>query len=178
MGYQYALYQHKKKLQEEKDNIRRSQENNSVSSGAYWDEYNKASESSGERHKDPKNNRKTIMWAREENHTRSINAHPSDDEEDFVQETPEVALVVAQAYLLTTQPKPEDPLEHMHQAAIKILGLVEDKLRKHSSEKKATYYRDKGKENVKYQSSQSQTSDSSGDEKRRALIRLKRIYNF
>jgi hypothetical protein len=95
MGYQYALYQHKKKLQEEKDNIRRSQENNSVSSGAYWDEYNEASESSGEKHKDPKNNRKTTTWAREENHTRSICAHPSDDEDDFVQETPEVALVVA-----------------------------------------------------------------------------------
>jgi dynactin complex subunit len=36
MGYQYALHQHKKKLREEKYNIRRSQENNSVSSGAYW----------------------------------------------------------------------------------------------------------------------------------------------
>jgi hypothetical protein len=35
MGYQYALHQHKKKLWEEKDNIRRSQKNNSVSSGAY-----------------------------------------------------------------------------------------------------------------------------------------------
>jgi hypothetical protein len=35
MGYQYALHQHKKKLWEEKHNIRRSQENNSVSSGAY-----------------------------------------------------------------------------------------------------------------------------------------------
>jgi hypothetical protein len=34
MGYQYALHQHKKKLREEKDEIRRSQENNSVSSGA------------------------------------------------------------------------------------------------------------------------------------------------
>jgi hypothetical protein len=35
MGYQYALHQHKKKLREEKDEFRRSQENNSVSSGAY-----------------------------------------------------------------------------------------------------------------------------------------------
>jgi hypothetical protein len=35
MRYQYALHQHKKKLREGKDNIRRSQENNSVSSGAY-----------------------------------------------------------------------------------------------------------------------------------------------
>jgi hypothetical protein len=43
MGYQYALHQHKKKLREEKDKIRRSQENNSVSSGAYWDESAKRS---------------------------------------------------------------------------------------------------------------------------------------
>jgi hypothetical protein len=58
MGYQYALYQHKKKLREEKDEFRRSQENNSVSSGAYWDEYSDASESSRERHRDPKHNRR------------------------------------------------------------------------------------------------------------------------
>jgi hypothetical protein len=85
-----------------------------------------------------------------------------------VQETPEAALVAVQAYLLTTQPEPRDPREHMHQDAIRSLGLVEDKLRKHSPEKKATYHKDKGKENFKYQPSKSQTSESSGDEKRRA----------
>jgi hypothetical protein len=84
-----------------------------------------------------------------------------------VRETPEAALVAAQAYLLT-QPEPRDPREHMHQAAIRSLGLVEDRLRKHSLEKKTTRYEDNGKENIKYQSSQSQTSDSSGDEKHRA----------
>jgi hypothetical protein len=56
----------------------------------------------------------------------------------------------------------------MHQAAIKSLGLVEDRLRKHSPEKKSTCYEDKGKKSIKYQSSQSQTSDSSGEEKRKA----------
>jgi hypothetical protein len=117
------------------------------------------------RHKDPKHNRRTTAWAREENHARSISAHPSDDEEDFVQETPEAALVVAQAYLLITQPEPEDPREHMHQAAIRSLRLVEGRLRKHPPEKKMTRYKDKGKENIKYQSSQSQASDSSSDEK-------------
>jgi hypothetical protein len=167
MGYQYALHQHKKRLREEKDNIRRSQENNSVSSGAYLDRYSEASESSGERHKDPKYNRRTTAWAREENHARSISAHPSDDEEDFMQETLEATLVAAQAYLLITQPEPGDPREHMHQAAIRSLGLVEDRLRKHSPEKKATRCKDKGKENIKYQSSQRQASDSSSDEKRR-----------
>jgi hypothetical protein len=60
-----------------------------------------------------------------------------------VQETPEVALVVAQAYLLTTQPEPGDPREHMHQAAIRSLGLVEDRLKKHSTEKNALHYKDK-----------------------------------
>jgi hypothetical protein len=99
---------------------------------------------------------------------RSISAQPSDKEEDFAQETPEVALVAAQTYLLTTQPKPRDPREHMHQAAIKSLGLVEDMLRKHSPEKKSTRYEDKGKKSIKYQSSQSQTSDSSGEEKHKA----------
>jgi hypothetical protein len=132
MGYQYALHQHKKKLREEKYDVQRSQENNSVSSGAYWDEYSKASDSSRERYREPKHNRRTTMWAREEKRARSISAHPSDDEEDFVQETLEAALVAAQAYLLTTQPKPRDPWEHMHQATIRSLGLVEDRLRKHS----------------------------------------------
>jgi hypothetical protein len=56
-----------------------------VSSRAYWDEYSEASESSGERHKDPKHSRRTTTWARKESHVRSISAHPSDDEEDFVQ---------------------------------------------------------------------------------------------
>jgi hypothetical protein len=55
----------------------------------------------------------------------------------------------------------------MHQAAIRSLRLVEDRLRKHSPEEKATHYKDKEEENFKYQPSQSQTSDSSGGKKHR-----------
>jgi hypothetical protein len=116
MGYRYALHQHSKKLGEERDMFMRSQDNNNTSRGGYWDEYSDASESSIERH--PKHSRRTTARTREESHMRSISAHPSDEEEDFVQETPEATLVAAQAYLLTTQPKPGDPREHMHQAAI------------------------------------------------------------
>jgi hypothetical protein len=101
-------------LREEKDELKRSQENNSVLSGAYWDEYSEASESSGERHKDPKHNRRTTTWARKESHVRGVSAHPSNDEEDFMQETPEATLVAAHAYLLTTQLEPRDPQENMH----------------------------------------------------------------
>jgi hypothetical protein len=83
-----------------------------------------------------------------------------------VQKTPEAALIAAQAYLLTTQPKPGDPREHIHQAAIRSLGLVEDKLRKNLPEKKATHHKESRKEEFKRQSSQNETSESSGDEKR------------
>jgi hypothetical protein len=130
-------------LREEKYEFRRSQENNSISSGAYWDEYSDTSESSRERHRDPKHNRRTIAWAREESRIKSISAHPSDDEKDFMQETTEAALVTAQAYLLTMQPKPGDPWKHMHQAAVRSLRLVEDRLRKHPPGKKATYHKEK-----------------------------------
>jgi hypothetical protein len=56
----------------------------------------------------------------------------------------------------------------MHQAAIRSLGLVEDKLRKHPPEEKATYHKEKQKENFKRRPSQGQTSESSGDEKSKA----------
>jgi hypothetical protein len=81
-----------------------------------------------ERHRDPKHNRRTTAQTREESYAKSLSAQQSEEEEDFVQETPETSLIAAQAYLLTTQPEPGDPREHMHQAAIRSLGLIEDKL--------------------------------------------------
>jgi hypothetical protein len=56
----------------------------------------------------------------------------------------------------------------MHLAAIRSLGLVEDRLRKHLLEKNVTYHKKKRKESFKRQPSQSQTSEPSGDEKRKA----------
>jgi hypothetical protein len=109
MGYQYALHQHKKKLREERDMFMRSRGDDSTSSGGYWDEYSDASESSIERHRDPKHNRRTTAQIREESYAKSQSAQQLEEEEDFVQETPEAALIAAQAYLLTTQPEPGDP---------------------------------------------------------------------
>jgi hypothetical protein len=142
MGYQYALHQHKKKLRAKKSELRKSEESNSASSRSYWIEYSETSDSSKERHREPKHSRRNTARGREEKHTISISTPLSDKEENFIQETPKAALVAAQAYLLTTQLEPGDPREHIHQAAIKSLGLVEDKLRQHSSEKKSTYYED------------------------------------
>jgi hypothetical protein len=84
MGYQYALHQRRKKLMEERDMFMRSRDNNSTSSGGYWDKYSDASESSIERHRDPKHSRRTTVRTREESHKKSISTYPSDEEEDFV----------------------------------------------------------------------------------------------
>jgi hypothetical protein len=96
-----------------------------------------------ERHRDPKHNRRTTAQTREESYAKNLSMHPSDEEEDYVQETPEAALVAAQAYLLTTQPEPSDPWEHMHQAAIRSLGLIEDKIMGKIPEEKATHRKER-----------------------------------
>jgi hypothetical protein len=129
MGYQYALHQHKKKLRQERDMFSRSQDNNSMSREEYWDDYSDDSEYSRERRGDPKHNRGTTTQSREERYSRIITPQLEKEEEDFVQETPEAALIAAQAYLLTKRPEPGDPWEDMHQAAIRSLGIVEDKIR-------------------------------------------------
>jgi hypothetical protein len=166
MGYQYALHQHRRKLRQERDMIMRSPDYNSTSSGGYWGEYSDSLESSMERHRDPKQSRRTTARTVEESYMKSPSVNQQEEEEEFVQETPKAALVAAQAYLLTTQPKPGDPREHMHQAAIRSLGLVEDKLRGNLREKNLTHRRKKQKEEVKRKSSRSETSESSEDEKR------------
>jgi hypothetical protein len=165
MGYQYALHQRRKKLRQEIDMIMRSPDYNSTPSEGYWSEYRNSSESSMERHRDPKHSRRTTTCIVEESYMKSPSANQPEEEEEFVQETPKAALVAAQAYLLTTQPKPGDPREHMHQAAIRSLGLVEDKLRGNISEKKSTHHSERQKEEVKRKSSRNETSESSEDEK-------------
>jgi hypothetical protein len=146
MGYQYALHQCRKKFRQERDMIMRSPDYNSIPSEGYWSEYTNSSESSMERHRDPKHSRRTTTHVVEESYTRSTSPNQPEEEEEFVQETPEVALIAAQAYLLTTQPKPGDPREQMHQAAIRSLGLVEEKLKGNILEKKSTHQSAREKE--------------------------------
>jgi hypothetical protein len=73
----------------------KSQESNSASSRSYWNKYSDASDSSKERHLKPKHSRRKTTQRREKNRARSISAPLSDEEENFIQETPEAALVAA-----------------------------------------------------------------------------------
>jgi hypothetical protein len=166
MGYQYALHLHKKKLREQRDMFVRSRDNNSMSREEYWDDYSDDSEYSRERRKDPKQKRGTTAQSREERYSRSMTPQLEEEEEDFVQETPEAALIAAQAYLLTTRPEPGDPREDMHQAAIRSLGIVEDKIMGKGPEAKSTSYKKGQKEKFKHKITQNESSESSKEERR------------
>jgi hypothetical protein len=52
-----------------------------MSSEEHWDEYSDASESSMERHKDPKHKRRTTACVVEESYTRSPSASQPEEEE-------------------------------------------------------------------------------------------------
>jgi hypothetical protein len=82
-----------------------------------------------------------------------------------MQETPEATLIAAHAYLLTTWPEPGDPRENMHQAAIRSLGVVEDKIRGKGPETKSTSYKKRRKEKFKHNITQNEFSESSEEEK-------------
>jgi hypothetical protein len=164
MGYQYALHQHRKKLREERDMV--FQDNNSVSREEYWDDYSEDSEYSREKRRDPKHNRGTTTRSREERYSRSITPQLEEEEEDFVQETPEAALIAAQAYLLTTRPEPGDPREDMHQAAIRSLGIAEEKIRRKGPDTKSTSYKERQKKKFKYNITRNESSESSEEERR------------
>jgi hypothetical protein len=75
-----------------------------------------------------------------------------------MQETSEVALIAAQAYLLTTRPEPRDPREDMHQAAIRSLKIVEDKIRGKGLETKSTNYKERRKEKFKHNITRNESS--------------------
>jgi hypothetical protein len=83
MGYQYVLHQRKKKLRQERDMIMRSPGYNSTPSEGYWSEYSNSSESSMERRRDPKHNRRITAQIREESYAKSQSPQQSEGGEDF-----------------------------------------------------------------------------------------------
>jgi hypothetical protein len=114
----------------EKSELRRSHESASTTRRIQWEECAHASQSGGGGHWKPESNRREPEQPNRENHTQNHDSSflSVDEIGNIMPKTPEAALVAAQAYLLTTQLTPGDPRESIHQAAIKVLGLVGDKL--------------------------------------------------
>jgi hypothetical protein len=164
MGYQYALYQHRKKLREERDMD--LQNNNSMTREEYGEDYSEDSEYNKERRGDPKHNRGATAYYREEEYSRSPTPQLEEEEVDFMQKTPETALVAAQAYLLATRPEPGDPREDMYRAAIRSLRRVEEKIRERGPTTKSTNCKGNEEEKLKYNFRDNEYSESSEEEKR------------
>jgi hypothetical protein len=55
-------------------------------------------------------------------------------------------LIAAQAYLLTTRPKPGDPREDMHQATMRSLRIIEDEIMGKGAKTMQTSYKEKQRE--------------------------------
>jgi hypothetical protein len=163
MGYQYALYQHRKKLREERYAV--LQNNNSISREEYWDDYSEDSEYSRERRGDPKHSRGATARSREERYSRSPTPQLEEEKDDFMQETPKAALIAAQAYLLTTRPEPGDSREDMHRAAIRSLRIVESTIREKGLDTKSASYKEKQKEKLRYNFADNEYSESSEEER-------------
>jgi hypothetical protein len=164
MGYKYVLYQHRKKLREERDMV--LQNNNSISREEYWDDCSEDSEYSRERRGDLKHNRGATSRSREERYSRSPTPQLEEEQDDFMQETPEAALMAAQTYLLTTRPKPGDPREDMHRAAIRSIRIVESKIREKGFDTKSTICKEKQKEKRRYNFADDEYSESLEEERR------------
>jgi hypothetical protein len=164
MGYQYALYQHKKNLREERDMV--FQDNNSISREEYWEDYSEDSEYSRERCGDPKHNRGATAYGREEGYSRSPTPQLEEEEDDLIQKMPKAALAAAQAYLLATRPEHGDPREDMHRAVIRSLGIVEGKIREQGPETKSTSLKGSQKDKFGYNRADNDYSESSEEEKR------------
>jgi hypothetical protein len=141
------------------------QDNNSISREEYWEDCSEDSEYSRERRGDPKHNRGATSRSRKERYSRSPTPQLEEAEDDFIQETLEAALVAAQAYLLTTRPEPGDPQENMHHAAIRSLGIVENKIREKDPETKSISCKEKQKEKFRYKLTDNEYSDLSEKER-------------
>jgi hypothetical protein len=113
----------------EKSEIRIRRESANAASRILREECSNTSYTSGEQHRVLEPNRGDAEQVNKGNRMQNLDSSflSVDERGNIVPKTPEAALVAAQAYILTTQPAPGDPRESMHQAAIKCLGLIEDK---------------------------------------------------
>jgi hypothetical protein len=150
------------------------QENNSISRGSTGMTVVKIP-STAEKGTETQSTAGAVARSREERYSRSPTPQLEEEKNDFIQETPEAALIAAQAYLLTTRPEPGDPREDMHRAVIRSLRIVENKIREKRPETKSTSYKKKQKEKLRYNYTDNEYSESSKEERRQKGRRTQEV---
>jgi hypothetical protein len=130
LGYHYALRQQAKQLAKEKTEIQKRKDSAIVASEAARKARSNASYSNARKNRRHGSRYDNLEYSDRQSISKNLDSSflSVDEQGNILPKTPEAALVVAQAYLLTTRPSPRDPREHMHRAALNRLNMVGHKL--------------------------------------------------
>jgi hypothetical protein len=142
LGYHYALRQQSKQLAKERVEIQKRRDSAIAASEDYHKAGSDASYTNSKRHRRHGSRFENLEYSERQSLFKNLDSSflSVDEQGNIIPKTPEAALVVAQAYLHTTQPNLGDPREHMHRAALQGLKMVGNKL----SAKEEEAYRNKG----------------------------------
>jgi hypothetical protein len=141
LGYHYALRQQAKQLAKERIEIQKRKDSAIAASDTARRARSDASYTN-KRHRRHGSRYENLEYSERQSISKNLNSSflSVDEQGNIIPETPEAALVAAQAYLHTTRPNLGDPREHMHRAALNGLKMVGNKL----SAKEEEAYRNKG----------------------------------
>jgi hypothetical protein len=141
LGYHYALRQQAKQLAKERIEIQKRKDLAIAASDAARRACSDTSYTN-RRHYRHGSRYENLEYSERQSISKNLDSSflSVDEQGNIIPETPEAALVAAQAYIHTTRPNPEDPREHMHRVALNGLKMVRNKL----SAKEKEAYRNKG----------------------------------
>jgi hypothetical protein len=130
LGYHYALRHQAKQLAKEKVEIQRRKDSAIAASNAARKARRNASYSNARKNRRHGSRYGNLEYSDRQSISKNLDLSflSVDEQGNILPKTPEAALVVAQAYLLTTRPSPGDPREHMHRVALNGLNMVGHKL--------------------------------------------------
>jgi hypothetical protein len=140
--YHYALRKQSRQLEKERSEIRKRRDSAIAASASFRTERSNASYMNSKRHHMHRSRVENLKHSDRRNLSRNLDSHflSVDEQGNIIPKTPEATLVAAQTYLYTTWPRPGDPREHMHRAALQGLRMVGTKL----TAKDEEAYRNKG----------------------------------
>jgi hypothetical protein len=129
LGYHYTLRQQAKQLAKEKLEIQKRKDSAIAASDAARRARSDASYTNRRHHRHG-SRYENLKYSERQSISKNLDSSflSVDEQGNIIPKTPETALVTAQVYLYTTRPKPGDPREHMHRAALNGLKMVGNKL--------------------------------------------------
>jgi hypothetical protein len=116
LGYHYALRQQSKQLAKERFEIQKRRGSAIAASDTVRKAHSDASYTNSKRHLRHGSRFENLEYLERQSLSKNLDSSflLVNEQGNMIPKTPKAALVVAQAYLHTTQPNPGDPRERMH----------------------------------------------------------------